>query len=230
MRTFYDSVNAAAIPTNVSGVLGYVDGAYAWTEADWARFPDGVAKVGIAVFASTMAGTVLDVERGDATPDQAPNWVVRRRSSGVDPWVYCNLSTWDAVIAAFNSAGVDQPHYWIAHYDGIAEIPRGALGKQYVDPPASGGNYDLSVFPDYIPGVDVTQPDTKNALVAYGRTDALTHMKTAVDFGASAANGEIVELVETLNTLVSLCQQILTKVSQPTVSGTFSITGSGTIS
>ena len=45
--------------------------------------------------------------------------------------MYCSLSTWPAVRSAFSSAGVDEPHYWIAHYDGDPTIPDGAIAKQY---------------------------------------------------------------------------------------------------
>jgi hypothetical protein len=149
----YDSVTPSAIPTNAALVGGYVDGAYAWSNADWARFPRSV-KVRIAVFPRTNDGHVLDVEQGDATPAQAPGWVTMRRNAGVDPTVYCNASTWSAVISAFQSAGVAAPHYWIAHYDGSPAIPAGAIAKQYNDPPGSGGNYDISAVADFWPGVD----------------------------------------------------------------------------
>jgi hypothetical protein len=153
MRIMYDSVTPSAIPTNAALVAGYVDGRYAWSGAEWARFPHSV-KVRIATRASTNDGHVLDVEQGDATPTQATRWVVMRRAAGVDPSVYCNASTWPSVRAAFESAGVAPPHYWIAHYDGLTAIPSGAVAKQYNDPPRSGGNYDISAVADYWPGID----------------------------------------------------------------------------
>ncbi len=153
MRTMYDSVTPSAIPTDAALVAGYVDGAYAWSAAEWARFPNSV-KVRIAVFPNTDDGHVLDVEQGDATPAQAPGWVDMRRAAGVDPTVYCNASTWSSVISAFRSAGVAAPHYWIAQYDGNPSVPSGAVAKQYNDPPGSGGNYDISVVADFWPGVD----------------------------------------------------------------------------
>ena len=154
MRTMHDSVTASNIPTSAQMVAGYIDGMYAWSLADWQRFP-GAIKVRIAVFASTNAGTVLDVERGDATPAQAVGWVQRRRAAGVDPTVYCGYSTngysWALVIDAFKSAGVPEPHYWIAAYPGIgANLYPGSVAHQYANP----GPYDLSVVADYWPGVD----------------------------------------------------------------------------
>ena len=154
MRVLYDSITAANIPANAQLVAGYIDGRYAWSFADWQRFPNAI-KVRIAVFASTNAGTVLDVERGDATPAQAVGWVQRRRAAGVDPTVYCGYSTngysWALVIDAFKSAGVPEPHWWIAAYPGIGPVLYpGSVAHQYADP----GPYDLSVVADYWPGVD----------------------------------------------------------------------------
>ncbi|MFE9421662.1 hypothetical protein ACFYNO_01730 [Kitasatospora sp. NPDC006697] len=148
-RSMYDSVSPSSIPAGAPMVAGYVDGRYANLTALAARFPSAV-RVAIAVFASTDAGVVLDVENGDATPAQAPGWVRMRRSHGVDPTVYCNTDTWPAVRQAFAAAGVAAPHYWIAQYDGVAAIPAGAVAKQY----RSTDSWDLSIVADYWPGVD----------------------------------------------------------------------------
>lgn len=148
-RSMYDSVNPASIPADATMVAGYVDGHYANMTAMAARFPHATL-VPIAVFPSTDDGLVLDVETGDATPVQAPGWVVKRRSHGVDPTVYCNTDTWPAVRRAFAAAGVPEPHYWIAQYDGVATIPAGAVAKQYRETDA----WDASIVADYWPGVD----------------------------------------------------------------------------
>src|SRR5437588_2658183 len=152
-RTMYYSVDPAAIPADAEMVAGYIDGHYRWSAGDWARFPHAV-QVGIAVFATTNHGHVLDVEPGDATPNEAPGWVRMRRASDVDPTVYCNLSTWPEVQAAFANAGVGQPHYWIADYDGIPELPTlngiTAVAKQY----QNTADWDASYVADVWPGVD----------------------------------------------------------------------------
>lgn len=155
MRIMYDSVRPAAIPRNAEMVAGYLPPSrYAWSTQDWARFPKAV-KVQIAIFASVNDGHVLDVEPGDATPAEAPGWVTRRRAAGVDPTVYCNLSTWPTVRAEFRRQGVAEPHYWIARYDNHAEMIAGAVAKQYADPATHGrGHYDLSIVADHWPGVD----------------------------------------------------------------------------
>lgn len=164
-RTMYDAVTPSAIPTDATLVAGYVDGAYAWSNADWARFPQSV-KVRIAVFPHTNDGHVLDVEQGDATPAQAPGWVAMRRAAGVDPTIYCSESAWSSVIAAFDAAGIAHPHWWVAAYPGGgAVIPAGAVAHQYADPPGSGGNFDISVVADYWPGIDPAKGSLVNQLV-----------------------------------------------------------------
>lgn len=155
MRTMYDSVNPAAIPTSAQLVAGYVDGAYEWSAADWARFPAAV-KVTIAVFARHDA-QVLDVESGDATPGQAPGWVSRQRAAGRDPTVYTSESNWGAVRAAFQQAGMVEPHWWIAAYPGsvgAGQLYQGSVAHQYAD----RGSFDLSAVADYWPGVDPPPP------------------------------------------------------------------------
>lgn len=155
-RTMYDGITASRLPTSAQLVAGYVDGLYAWSAADWARFPNGV-KVRIACFASTDDGVVLDCEPGNCTPAQSVDWVLMRRRAGVDPTVYCNeldpVAGWPAVRAAFRARGVPEPHYWVANYSvnqGSPQIPAGAVALQYADK----GAYDLSVVADYWPGVD----------------------------------------------------------------------------
>jgi hypothetical protein len=133
-----------------------MDGAYAWSEQDWLRHTStGAIAVGIAVLPTTDAGQVCDVESGDLTPEQAVRWVGMRRASGLaNPTVYCSISAWPYVAAAFINAGVAQPNWWLAGYDDVPEIPAGAIGKQYANAPLTGGHYDLSVVADHWPGVD----------------------------------------------------------------------------
>lgn len=151
-----DAPAMARYPGAISFAAGYVDGLYKWSAADWALFPNST-HVGIAVFADTDDGIVLDCEPGNCTPAQSVDWVLLRRRAGVDPTVYCNQLDpdvgWPAVRAAFRARGVPEPHYWVANYDVPASGPRipvGAVGLQYED----AGDYDLSIVADYWPGVD----------------------------------------------------------------------------
>ena len=177
MRTMYDAVTTANIPANARMVAGYIDRIKLapWTAADWARFPRAV-KVEIVKKASTNAGHVLDVEPGDATPAEAPGWVRMRRAAGAIPTVYCNTSTWPSVRAAFRSAGVAEPYYWLARYDGKSDwdagwAAAGVVAKQYRGNVAPG--FDLSSVADHWPGVDgddiVTPEDIKAIAAACGQ-------------------------------------------------------------
>jgi len=150
-RSMYDGVDASRLPAGAQLVAGYVDGLYAWSDADWARFPNSV-KVRIACFADTDDGEVLDVEPGNATPAESVDWVLMRRRAGADPTVYMNTSTWPTVRSAFAARNVAEPHYWVAQYDGVATLPAGAHAKQYYNNDQAG--YDLSVVADYWPGID----------------------------------------------------------------------------
>lgn len=155
MRTMYDSITAAAIPADAAIVAGYVDGRYRWSPADWARFPTA-RKVRIAVFASTLDGDVLDVERGDAAPADAPGWVRARRGQGADPSVYTSVTEWPTVRGEFARQGVAEPHWWIAAYPGCGPaLYPGSVAHQYHD----AGPYDLSVVADHWPGIDPQPPE-----------------------------------------------------------------------
>ena len=143
----FDAVTPSRIPNPklVRAVLIYIDGRYAWTGADLALFPDA-AKVRIACLPSTDDGRVLDVETGDATPEQAPQWVANRRKSTQHPLagpatIYTSLSNWQTVREAFVNEKIAEPEWLIAHYDNVACIPAGAIGKQYESTPG----YDVSI-------------------------------------------------------------------------------------
>ena len=172
-RTMYDGITPSRLPASATIVAGYADGLYANLPTLRARYPHATV-VSIAVTASYSGAQVLDVETGDATPAQAPGWVKRRRAAGADPSVYCNSSTWPAVRAAFRAAGVAEPHYWIAQYDGVATIPAGAIAKQY----RNTAGYDESIVADYWPGVDPAPNPTPEPDMPLTAADAKTLLET----------------------------------------------------
>lgn len=158
-RIMYDSVTVENIPATAQMVAGYVDGHYANIHLLRAHFPHAVV-VGIATSSHTDDGQVLDVEKGDATPNGAVAWVQMRRRAGAIPTVYTSLSEWGSVKEAFSKSGISQPFYWIANWDGVVSIPSGAIAKQFENTP----RYDISVVTTYWPGVDpkpVTTPTPK---------------------------------------------------------------------
>lgn len=152
MRTMYDSVQPTAIPRNADMVAGYINGTWKWSAADWVLFPDAV-KIRIATQPEVLDGDVLDCELGDATPIECVVWVIHRRAMGADPTVYCSWADWPIVQAAFTKAHCKQPHYWIARYNGVRELPSlngiTAIAKQYANPPAhKQGHFDLTCVSD----------------------------------------------------------------------------------
>lgn len=147
-RKMYDAINASAVPTDGDLYAGYDDGNWPSARALAARFP-GKTVVDITVNPNDNQGVVGDGPPDNGAWDEWVNWTLKRRAAGVDPTIYTNQSSWTAGIAAFKAAGVAQPHWWIAQYDGDPTIPAGAIAKQYAT-----GSYDTSSVADYWPGVD----------------------------------------------------------------------------
>src|SRR5690242_8753534 len=89
--TMYDSVTVSAIPRNAQAVAGYVNGRWPTYSQLVRAFPHA-RRLSIAVSADRDADC-LDVEQGDATPDQAPAWVQRQHKRGVRrPVVYTSVA------------------------------------------------------------------------------------------------------------------------------------------
>lgn len=150
MRTMYDGITAADVPGTGWAVAGYSDGR-------WPDYPQLVLRyahlehVSICTTAAHTGALVLDVETGDATPEEAPGWTTRARTAGIAyPWVYMNEATWPLVKAAFAAQKVAPPLYWVANYDWDPTIPAGAIAKQHTNTPG----YDISSVADYVPGID----------------------------------------------------------------------------
>ena len=163
-RIMFDSVNPFAIPADAKMVLVYVDGIYKWSQAGRDRFRHAKQVTCSAIGAVTAQ--VGDVEKDCIwPPHKAPGWVLRARADGYDPTVYVNeMNDWGPVREAFRVAGVREPHYWVANYNGVRAIPAGSVGRQYAHPSTPPGNpqgpwhtaghWDESWIADYWPGVD----------------------------------------------------------------------------
>ena len=141
---------------------GYDDGLYNNVTAIKALFPTKTV-IAITVKATDNFGDCLDVETGDATPQQAPDWVKARRQAGHGgPLVYCSEALWPTVRQCFSNAGVIAPGYWIAAYPGIGPVLYpGSIGHQFVD----HGAWDESVMADYLVGIDRHQEAPEVELV-----------------------------------------------------------------
>jgi hypothetical protein len=160
-RLMYDSTTPWDIPRDAKLIAYYVDGLYAWPEHWFAMFPEAEFVSISAIGARTAE--VGDVEVGCIWPPaKAVPWTVRSRQDGHTPTIYCNeLNDWLAVRQAFWAAGVEEPLYWVARYNGVREIPAGSVGRQFAHPHdgdgvadrpwETGGHFDLSWMADNWP-------------------------------------------------------------------------------
>lgn len=155
VRTMFDAVDITNLPTDVALTLGYVDGRETAGHYDRVRAARPHAKVvPVTVTGATLNAVVGDVETGDMNPASGAAWAHRKVAAAQHPTLYCNVSTWPSVRAEVQKIGLaGRVFYLIAHYDGIATIPAGAIGKQFTDH-ALGKSLDESVIAAHWPGVD----------------------------------------------------------------------------
>jgi hypothetical protein len=155
--TMYDSVTVGEVPPNPQAVAGYVDGMWPTFDPLVWRFPQA-RHLSIAVNAGADA-ECLDIERGDATPVQAPQWVRRQQDRKVArPVIYCDLASTTQVLAALSAAGIarEAVRLWTAHYTNVPHLCSPACGFGFSAPAdatqytssALGRNLDASVCAD----------------------------------------------------------------------------------
>jgi hypothetical protein len=116
--SMFDDVNISLIPKSAPAVAGYVGGHWPTFKSLAKAFPHAEL-VSIAVTAAEDA-MCLDVERGDATPDQAPAWVRRQHARGVKlPIVYTSASLLQGLVNLLAAHGLKHGRdylIWSAHY------------------------------------------------------------------------------------------------------------------
>lgn len=140
-RTMFDSVNPAAIPAGAQMVAGDINGDFAWPASAWKRFPNATTVRIDVIGDMPLHAGILDVERGDVTPAQAPKWIDARIAAGFVATVYCNRSTWPAVRAACKGLKVS---YWIAEWTHVPHMIAGAVAVQWTN----GAAFDTSAVYD----------------------------------------------------------------------------------
>lgn len=151
----YDSVTVDTVPAGAAAVAGYVGGHWPTYGPLARRFPHA-HHLAIAVNAGENADC-LDVEAGDARPDQAPDWVRRQLLRGVrKPVLYASVSQMPAVLQHLAAAGINrgEVRLWTAHYTFHPHLCTPACGydvhadaTQYTDR-ALGRNLDESLCAD----------------------------------------------------------------------------------
>lgn len=232
----YDAVTPANLPSGGDFYCAYVDGLYANVPQVRARFPHA-RLITIAVSAAHDA-MCLDIENGDATPAQAPEWVIRQIGRGLyRPIVYASQSLMPEVIAELTSHGIARAEYrcWTAHYTEphicstavCKAAGYAADGTQWAGWPGnSPGPYDISLlavdFFDAPTPAPPVQEDTDMPVVTRC-TDAKAHpqilvtgvldvpvwLETEADVAAYTAVGKAVKL--TPATFVLLLARAVTK-------------------
>lgn len=136
--TFYDAVNADAVPQAADAVAGYVDGRFRSLPALRRRNP-GALWLSICVGVASQA-MVLDVEAGDATPDAAVEWIKEMHGRGVQrPCIYCSLATVPALEAVLRAHQLarNSIRLWTAHWTGKAHICSNACGVTMLEGPGA---------------------------------------------------------------------------------------------
>lgn len=109
----FDSTQPYQIPQGARVVAPYRNGLYAWSAAQL-DYHAAAAKAFIDVLAADAPGcAVLDVERYDARPQDAPGWL-RQKPAG-SGCIYCSSDTLPAVTA--QCAGLAY-FIWLATLDG----------------------------------------------------------------------------------------------------------------
>jgi len=165
VNTFYeaaDSVTSADIPVGkFRMVMGYVNGKYAWSQADISRHVShGTLYASIDVNGTHPDADILDVENGDATPEGAVGWV-RTKLTRHDPYlpiIYCSRSALTAVFNALQAAGFFPGKHFrtgIADWNDNDQNPAvnihdmtGVTYIQYKDSTLVGAHYDLCAVYD----------------------------------------------------------------------------------
>lgn len=148
-RTMYDAINANNLPVGGDLYAGYIDGKWPSYNAIKARFPDKPV-VAIATNPKTQGGVVGDGPPDNGTWPEWVTWVQERRADSITPAINTNESNWAAGKAAFAAAKVDEPLWWISHYDNKDVLEQDEIAKQY----GSNSLYDTSIVADYWPSVD----------------------------------------------------------------------------
>lgn len=123
MYVMYDSVDLDQIPASAGAVAGYVGGAWPTYAEVVKRWPHA-KHLSIAVNASEDA-ECLDIENGDATPAECPQWLARQLRRGVRrPVFYASQSVVGEIVAILKAQDCPRERYriWSAHYTGQPHI------------------------------------------------------------------------------------------------------------
>lgn len=163
----YDSTTPGAIPLGATLILTYIDGNYV-TDAEVARlFPNARRVPTTTTSNGNLAAQIYDCERGDGNATEAAAWAKEKIAIDQRPTIYCSRVGepnygWSWVQSALELIKVPMSavDFGIADYTGVQHLVPGSAFTQYVDPPQSGGNYDISVTNGVWPNTPPVPPIT----------------------------------------------------------------------
>jgi hypothetical protein len=141
-----DSVRPNLIPSTFKYVAAYANGHFEWTPQEVNRFTDHI-NIGVLANIPEQAKycRVLDVERFDALPSDAPAFIQERHAEGHDDaTIYCDRATIPSVYQNCRAAGVTVPRWWIATLDGTMRVPVPDGELWAVQYATVNGEYDVS--------------------------------------------------------------------------------------
>lgn len=148
----YDSTTLGAIPHHPQVVFAYDDGEYSDYKLARRIFPH--AHVFSICVRAEDDGDFLDIEKDDAIPPQAHNWIQRQIDRGVwRPGLYGSISIMPAIEQAIAGLHLARAMYrkLSAHYTGVPHVEEDCDGTQWTDK-ALGRNLDESLLlPSFIP-------------------------------------------------------------------------------
>lgn len=166
----YDAVTASNMPHDGDIYFYYANGTYANESAVKSHVPGKFyVPIDVRGTLTPVKGMMLDVEPGDVSPSGAVAWCTRYSGSNKDLVIYCNTSQWPSVRAAFKSAGVEEPSYEVAQYDGNPSIPAPAIAKQYLGDYNGYDKVAIASWPGFheapVPPKPPVQEDTEMIIV-----------------------------------------------------------------
>jgi hypothetical protein len=177
--TVYDSIEANQIPAFAQAAAGYAAGGgnrFPDFNAIVARFPHLAAVGRLLSYAvnTQVKAHILDMEAGDANPDQFPAWHAEMVHAGVwNPGGYASRDTWDRFLERIvERAGIRDMRRVIADWTGHPHIPPGYHMCQWTNRGPGGLNDDIclaiveKMFPPVNhPGIRAPHGDFHSALV-----------------------------------------------------------------
>lgn len=159
----YDSTEPSAIPDTAPAVAGYIDGRYAWSQADWDLFPKAY-HLTITVFADAAAQAFDITDAGNANAYVAAGAMANRLADRQWSLAYSNRDGLPGVIQGLRAKGLHltDAQYWPApgvylwaadpttlSHTQVAWAPVQPLMVQY----AWMGTYDVSATVGGFPGL-----------------------------------------------------------------------------